>query len=105
MGITGWGYSDVNVLGEALSLGTHDGVYGVELWRTDGTAEGTTLVRDVRPGAKASESFIRAVVGDALYLVSEGKRVEWTRSWMGKNVRLDRPFGRSRSAQRPQNGP
>lgn len=27
-----------------------DGIHGVELWRTDGTAEGTHLIKDVNPG-------------------------------------------------------
>ena len=28
-----------------------DGVAGAELWKTDGTAAGTVLVRDINPGA------------------------------------------------------
>src|SRR5688572_33492590 len=28
----------------------HDGAAGLELWRSDGTAGGTSLVKDIRPG-------------------------------------------------------
>ena len=38
-------------LGEALLFWANDGTSGRELWRTDGTAEGTYLVKDVVPGA------------------------------------------------------
>jgi ELWxxDGT repeat protein len=31
-----------------------DGALGRELWRTDGTAAGTTLVKDIRPGSEGS---------------------------------------------------
>jgi ELWxxDGT repeat protein len=33
-----------------------DRVHGAELWRSDGTQEGTRLVRDIRPGAAGSVS-------------------------------------------------
>ena len=31
-----------------------DGVHGRELWRTDGTATGTFLVKDILPGSVGS---------------------------------------------------
>jgi ELWxxDGT repeat protein len=46
--------------------------HGVELWKTDGTAAGTVLVKDVNPGA--SNSYIlsgHAVFGGALYFVGD----------------------------------
>ena len=36
-------------------FGATDGVNGFELWKSDGTAAGTTLVKDINPGP--SESF------------------------------------------------
>ncbi len=41
---------------QTLYLRADDGISGVELWRTDGTAEGTALVADVRPGPDGSEA-------------------------------------------------
>ena len=34
-----------------------DGSHGYELWRSDGTAVGTTLVKDIFPGAASSLTF------------------------------------------------
>ena len=49
------GEDDSNVrnlfaLGDLLLFEADDGEHGGELWRSDGTAEGTVLVRDVFPG-------------------------------------------------------
>jgi len=44
----------------------NDGSFGTELWRTDGTAEGTVLVKDIRPGDADSGATPLAVLGDRL---------------------------------------
>jgi ELWxxDGT repeat protein len=43
-----------SVLGDILDFTGPDGDHGVELWRTDGTLEGTRMVRDINPGPGSS---------------------------------------------------
>src|SRR5262249_41131203 len=38
------------VVNGTLFFAANDGVHGTELWRTDGTVSGTTLVKDISPG-------------------------------------------------------
>lgn len=42
------------VLDDQLFFAANDGVSGVELWKSDGTAAGTILVKDLNPGAASS---------------------------------------------------
>jgi ELWxxDGT repeat protein len=59
------------VVGGNLLFAATDGARGVELWKTDGTPEGTALVKDVRPGAAGSSPDTFAVVGNVLYFVAD----------------------------------
>ncbi|HEY0654313.1 MAG TPA: ELWxxDGT repeat protein [Chryseosolibacter sp.] len=61
------------VAGNTLYFAANDGQTGIELWRSDGTAENTVLVKDIYPGSASSnpESF-RAVNG-TLYFVATGR--------------------------------
>ena len=40
----------LTAVNDMLYFSTDDGVHGRELWRSDGTAEGTVLVKDINPG-------------------------------------------------------
>lgn len=44
---------------------------GEELWKTDGTPEGTILVKDIYPGFKSSDLDKLTVVGDTLYFKAD----------------------------------
>ncbi|NCS52900.1 hypothetical protein GQR42_06985 [Microcystis aeruginosa FD4] len=44
----------LTVVGNTLFFWANDGVNGVELWKSDGTAAGTVLVKDIEPGSSGS---------------------------------------------------
>ncbi len=56
-----------------------DGIHGRELWSTDGTANGTSMVKDIRPGGNTSDSMpsYLTVVGDTLYFFANDITHGW----------------------------
>jgi ELWxxDGT repeat protein len=48
-------------------LSATDGVSGAELWKTDGTGAGTVLVKDINPGAGASDPLDFTAFNNAVY--------------------------------------
>jgi len=55
--------------------------YGVELWRTDGTATGTRMVKDINPGTADSNPKWLTVVGNTLYFTATTQTTS-TKLWM-----------------------
>lgn len=58
-------------LGPTALFAADDGVHGEELWRTDGTAEGTSMVRDIVVGAYPSSPRELTRVGDHVFFSAE----------------------------------
>jgi ELWxxDGT repeat protein len=57
-----------NVAG-TLFFAANDGVYGNELWKSDGTPEGTVLVNDLRPGVGNGNPGLFTMAKDKLFFV------------------------------------
>src|SRR5262245_25771228 len=56
------------------------GPTGAELWRTDGTPEGTELIKDIRPGkASSSPSTFTNIDGTIFFIANDG--VHGTELW------------------------
>lgn len=48
-----------------------DGIHGGELWRSDGTAAGTRLVADIRPGPESSNAAGLVVLADRMFFSAD----------------------------------
>ena len=64
------------VVGSTLYVDGTDGVSGAELWKTDGTPSGTTLVKDINPGPANSfftnaPSSKLAAIGSTFYFTAD----------------------------------
>ena len=53
-------------------FGASDGVHGWELWRSDGTARGTRMVKDISPGTASTE--LNGLVADGRHALLLGLR-------------------------------
>ena len=59
-------------VGNQTVFAANDGISGSELWKTDGTEQGTSLIKDINPGARGSISFgPRQQLGDRLFFTAD----------------------------------
>ena len=57
-------------VGGTLFFTANDGVNGTELWKSDGTAAGTVLVKDINPGSSSSYPRYLTNVGGTLFFTA-----------------------------------
>ena len=62
--------SDFTIVGSKMYFAANDGTNGDELWSTDGTTSGTTLVKDIRSGATGSTPNHLTNVGGILFFAA-----------------------------------
>jgi len=82
-------YSDigrVSFIVEEKPTGLHlftwyDDVHGYEIWRTDGTVSGTSMVKDVRPGIDGGSSVNTGMVINDIYYFAGNDGVNSTELW------------------------
>ena len=65
--------TDRAVVGNKLFFVADDGVKGNELWMSDGTSAGTTLVKDIVPGASSSSPSDLVAVGSTLFFATSSQ--------------------------------
>lgn len=63
------GFTNLN--GSVL-FSAYDPAVGVELWKTDGTTNGTVLVKDINPGGSSSPSNLLTVNGTLFFAAGDG---------------------------------
>ncbi|MFI5456862.1 MAG: ELWxxDGT repeat protein [Isosphaerales bacterium] len=64
------GLNQLTVINGVAYFGADDGTHGDELWESDGTAAGTTLVKDIDPGSASSAPQELTDLNGTLYFVA-----------------------------------
>jgi len=63
--------AELTALDRRVLFVASDGKSGRDLWVSDGTADGTSLVADIRPGPTGAEPGFLTALGDAVYFAAD----------------------------------
>ncbi len=78
-------FVDLTVGNDGLIFHSYDAEHGYELWKSDGTAEGTTFFQDIRPGPSSSSPFNLASINGVVFF-SANDGVHMTEPWKTDGV-------------------
>lgn len=87
-------------LGGVVYFNADDGTNGRELWRSDGTAAGTRMVRDIVPGPIGSHPIHLTVAGDRIFFTTQALDL-WVTDGSASGTRRVRSFGTLGAPLRP----
>jgi ELWxxDGT repeat protein len=91
-------------VGDTLFFAADNGISGTELWRSDGTAAGTQLVRDINPGPASSNPSDLVNVGGVLYFAADDGvrgRELWRSDGTANGTRLAFDINPGRASSNP----
>src|SRR5262245_59583602 len=63
--------SGIVAIGSTTYFAANDGVHGIELWKSDGTANGTVLVADINPGSSSEPRYLTNVNGTLFFVAND----------------------------------
>lgn len=69
--INGYFFPSMTAVGNTLYFLAADGLHGFELWKSDGTANGTMMVKDINSGIGDSYPSCLTVFGNTLYFSAD----------------------------------
>jgi ELWxxDGT repeat protein len=75
-------FSSLRVIGSNLYFQGNDGVHGSELWSSDGTASGTLMLRDIKPGSGSGFSGLNLIELGSQVLFAANDGVHGQELWV-----------------------
>ena len=81
MGVPTGNLEDGIVFNDILLFGASDGDSGYELWRTDGTEDGTYMVKDIVPGSSSAFPVSFRIFNGEVYFVAKATDSNYRELW------------------------
>jgi ELWxxDGT repeat protein len=100
-----WYHEALGVVGDRYLFIAGDGEHGREIWRSDGTAEGTFLLADLHAGPRGSRPERVGIVGDVLlFSASDGEhgREPWRTDGTEAGTYMLRDIARGKRGSAPE---